>query len=156
MLTNIRLYSMNILKAQRKIDKTKIKWTNDCANATLLVYPKVNEIALKVDAFDIGIGAVLEQKEGDSWKPLAFFSRKLSTAEQNYSAYDRELLAAFAGIKHFRFMLEGGQFTLFTDHKPLIFAFQQKPEKASPRQTRQLDYISQFTTDINTSLAQLI
>nr|XP_012152030.1 PREDICTED: uncharacterized protein K02A2.6-like [Megachile rotundata] len=34
-----------------------------------------------------------------------------------------------------------------TDHKPLTYAFQQKSDKASPRQL-QLDYIGQFTTDI--------
>ena len=45
-------------------------------------------------------------------------------------------------------MLEGRTFTLYTDHKPLIFALRQKSEKASPRQARFLDYISQFTQDI--------
>ena len=33
-------------------------------------------------------------------------------------------------------------------YRPLIFAFQQKLEKASPRRIRQLDFIGQFTTDI--------
>ncbi|UYV66016.1 hypothetical protein LAZ67_3006193 [Cordylochernes scorpioides] len=36
----------------------------------------------------------------------------------------------------------------FLDHKPLIYAFHQKPEKASPRQLRQLHFISQFSTEI--------
>lgn len=34
-------------------------------------------------------------------------------------------------------------------HKPLTFAFLQKPDKASPRQARHLDFIGQFTTDIS-------
>jgi hypothetical protein len=37
---------------------------------------------------------------------------------------------------------------MYTDHKPLTFAFSQKPERCSPRQCRQLDLISQFSTDI--------
>lgn len=45
-------------------------------------------------------------------------------------------------------MLEGRSFTIATDHKPLIFAFDQKLSKASPRQLRYLDLISQFTTRI--------
>ena len=45
-------------------------------------------------------------------------------------------------------MLEGRDFFVLTDHKPLTFAFQQKLERASPRQCRQLTYISEFTTDI--------
>jgi len=45
-------------------------------------------------------------------------------------------------------MLEARTFAVFTDHKPLIFAFRQKPEKSTPRQFRHLDFIGQFTTDI--------
>ena len=45
-------------------------------------------------------------------------------------------------------MLEGRNFVLYTDHKPLTYAFVQRSDKCSPRQLRQLDFISQFTTDI--------
>ena len=56
------------------------------------------------------------------WQPLAFFSKKLAPAEVKYSTFDRELLAAHATIRHFRFLLEGRQFKLLTDHKPLVAA----------------------------------
>ncbi|KFM70238.1 hypothetical protein X975_27221, partial [Stegodyphus mimosarum] len=49
-------------------------------------------------------------------------------------------------MRKFRYMLQEHKFTVFTDLKPLIFAFKQKLEKCSSRQTRQLDFISQFTT----------
>ncbi|GFY70520.1 transposon Ty3-G Gag-Pol polyprotein [Trichonephila inaurata madagascariensis] len=81
-------------------------------------------------------------------QPLAFFSRKLSETEKGYSAYDRELLATYASIKQFRYMLEARNFILCTHHKPLTYAFKQKLDKCLPRQARQLDFISQFTTDI--------
>ncbi|KAI5751420.1 hypothetical protein M8J77_007279 [Diaphorina citri] len=45
-------------------------------------------------------------------------------------------------------MIGGRVFTIYTDHKPLTFAFLQKPEKCSPRQFRHLDFIAQFFTDI--------
>jgi hypothetical protein len=45
-------------------------------------------------------------------------------------------------------MLEGINFILFTDHKPLTFAFKQSLDKATPLQIRYLDYISQFTTEV--------
>ena len=45
-------------------------------------------------------------------------------------------------------MIEGRQFHIFTDHKPLIYAFRQKLDKSAPCQIRQLDFISQYTTDI--------
>ncbi|GFU84909.1 transposon Ty3-G Gag-Pol polyprotein [Trichonephila clavipes] len=52
--------------------------------------------------------------------------RKLTSSEKSYSAYDRELLAIYSAIRHFRYMLEARDFTVFTDHKPLTYAFRQK------------------------------
>jgi cleavage and polyadenylation specificity factor subunit 1 len=49
---------------------------------------------------------------------------------------------------HFRHMLEARHLTNFTDHKPITYAFQQKRDKCSPRQSNHLDFIAQFTTDI--------
>jgi cleavage and polyadenylation specificity factor subunit 1 len=94
------------------------------------------------------MGAVLQQRVEDIWQPLAFFSRKLSPAQQKYGAYDRELLAIYDAVRHFHHMLEAWQFSILIDHKPLIFAFHQKRDKCSPRQFNHLDFISQFTTDI--------
>ncbi|GFT86667.1 integrase catalytic domain-containing protein [Trichonephila clavipes] len=51
-------------------------------------------------------------------------------------------------MKHFKHLLEGNDFVIYTDHKPLTFAFKQKNEKASPRQQRQLQYISEFSCNI--------
>ena len=84
----------------------------------------------------------------DAWKPLAFFSKKLKPAETRYSAFDRELLAVYLAIKHFRHFLEGRNFHVFTDHKPLTFTFKNNSQSYTPRQFWHLDYISQFTTDL--------
>ncbi|KAK2578253.1 hypothetical protein KPH14_001399 [Odynerus spinipes] len=118
-------------------------------NATILAHPSLQaRIALMVDASDFAVGAALQQEVKGQWQPLAFFSKKLNTAQRRYSTYDRELLAAYLSVKHFKFMLEGRNFTIFTDHKPLTYAFTQKLEKCSPMQSRFLSYLSQFTTDI--------
>lgn len=45
-------------------------------------------------------------------------------------------------------MSEGRPFTIYTDHKPLVTTFMQRSDKATRRQIRNLDYISQFSTDI--------
>lgn len=117
--------------------------------ATLLAHPDLDaKIALVTDASDTAIGAVLQQYKAGDWEPLAFFSRKLSPSQQKYSPYDRELLAIYEGIRYFRYMLEARHFTVYTDHKPITYAFSTRKEKCSPRQFRHLDYISQFTTDI--------
>ncbi|KAG5322116.1 POL4 protein, partial [Pseudoatta argentina] len=119
------------------------------ANAIILSHPfDAAETRLVCDASDFTIGAALEQQLNDSWKPLAFFSRKLNSAHQNYNAYDRELTAIAEAIKYFRYFLEERNFKIVTDHKPLIYAFMQRSKKTLPRQQRQLSFISQFTTCI--------
>ena len=91
------------------------------------------------------VGAVLEQQIDSVWCPISFFSRKLHPAERKYSTFDRELLAA---IRHFRHFVEGRQFHLLTDHKPLTFALSFQSRNHSPCQVRHLDYIAQFTSDV--------
>lgn len=119
------------------------------AEAALLAHPDCDaQLALVTDASDTAMGAVIQQKKGTQWQPLAFFSRKLNPAQQKYSPYDRELLAIYEAIRYFKHMLEARVFTIFTDHKPLCFAFASKKNTCSPRQYRHLDFVSQFTTDI--------
>ena len=76
-----------------------------------------------VDATADHVGAALQQRRlaAADWQPLAFFSKKLEPAQMRYSAFDRELFACVAGIRHFRYMLEGRPFTIYTDHKTLTF-----------------------------------
>lgn len=156
----VQLKLHSCYKGNKKNDKSKIIWTDDSilafescksllVEATNLVHPLVTtELALMVDASDYALGAVLQQNSSKGWEPLGFFSKRLNPAQVKYSVYDRELLAAYSAVKHFRSSLEGRNFVIYTDQKPLIFAFNQAPEKASPRQLRQLDFIGQFTTDL--------
>ncbi|CAH8550920.1 unnamed protein product [Dicrocoelium dendriticum] len=105
-------------------------------------------LILKTDASQTAVGAVLQQLINGHPEPLSFFSRKLQPAQTRYSTFGRELLAIYLAIKHFRHLLEGRSFTILTDHKPLVFAFRGSSDRFSPRETRHLDYISQFSTDI--------
>ncbi|XP_057695302.1 uncharacterized protein LOC130917681 [Corythoichthys intestinalis] len=117
--------------------------------ATLLAHPLPEApVALTTDASDFAVGAVYEQWVNGAWQPLAFFSRQLGPRERKYSAFDRELLALWLAVRHFRFLLEGRPFTAYTDHKPLTFSMSRSAEPWSARQQRQLSYISEFTTDI--------
>ena len=117
--------------------------------AATLRHPRPGSpVALAVDASAQHIGAVLQQLEGSTWAPLAFYSRKLSEAEQRYSTFDRELLAAYAAVRHFHFFLEGREFSLLTDHKPLTAALRRTSSPLSARQQRHLSYLAEFTSDI--------
>jgi hypothetical protein len=104
--------------------------------ATLLAHPVAGAtLALAVDASNTHVGACLQQRRPlhNGWEPLGFFSKKLEKAQMAYSAFDRELLACVSGIKHFRFMLEGRPFRIYTDHKPLTFALNRTSEPWTAR-----------------------
>ena len=75
------------------------------------------------DASSSHVRAALHQRRhlGDPWQPLGFFSKKLDLTQISYSTFTRELLAAFSAIRHFCFQVEGQQFQLCTDHRPLTF-----------------------------------
>jgi len=122
---------------------------NLLSTATLLVHPLPGALlSLSTDASDTGIGGVLEQWQGGAWKPLAFFSRHLSPRERRYSAFDKELLAAYLTVRHFQAVIEGRQCILFTDHKPLVQAMTKEGDPWSARQQRQLSAIAEFISKI--------
>ena len=146
-------------KTEKSIKKITWSVDMDCAfdgakemlaNATMLNHPDPSSpIALTTDASDTAIGAVLEQKVQGDWQPLAFLSKKLKITEQKYSTYDRELLAIYLGIKHFKYFLEGKEFCIFTDHnKPLTFSLTKVSEPGPAKQQRQLSFISELSSDI--------
>jgi cleavage and polyadenylation specificity factor subunit 1 len=147
------------LHGAASVKGTSITWSEYCQNSfkevksalatsTLLHHPRPNSpTSITVDASNVAIGGQLEQLQAGQWVPIAFFSKKLSVAEKKYSAFDQELLASFRTIKHFSHYVEGRSFTLYTDHKPLTFALASLADR-SPRQTRHLSFISQYTTDI--------
>ena len=122
------LSALHSLVAAAKTAKTKLVWDEAAVSSyeqskqklfspVLLAHPRPGmKLTLTTDASDIAIGAVLAQEDG---RPLGFFSRKLSTAQRKYSAFDKELLGIKESIQHFRYMVEGRSFTAFTDHKPL-------------------------------------
>jgi hypothetical protein len=90
----------------------------------------------------------MQQKSGDRWRSLGFFSRKLTDTESRYSTFDRELLATQAAIKCFRHFCEGHLFQLWTDHKPLVTALSCVSIPISPRQQRHLAFISEFNVPL--------
>lgn len=117
--------------------------------ATKLAHPAHNaRLGLYTDASSTHVGACLQQWTDRGWQPLAFFSKKLTASQSSWPAYYRELLAVYTAVQHFRYILEAQHATIYTDHKPLLYAFVQRREKLPPAQLNQLTFISQFTTDI--------
>lgn len=72
------------------------------------------------DASPVGVGAVLAQVYLDKTeRPIAYASRTLARAEENYAQLDKEALAIVFGVKIFHDYIYGGNFILVTDNKPL-------------------------------------
>ncbi|KAL0192527.1 hypothetical protein M9458_010823, partial [Cirrhinus mrigala] len=80
------------------------------STAPLLHHPDPEHpFRVEVDASTTGVGAVLSQAVGEPplLHPCAFYSRKLSPAEQNYDVGNRELLAIKLALEEWRHWLEG-------------------------------------------------
>ncbi|UTT94608.1 hypothetical protein NDA17_004522 [Ustilago hordei] len=78
---------------------------------------------LETDASDFAIAGVLKQEHEGRWHPVAFYSRKMSSAKKNYEIHDKELLAVVACLTQWRHMLAGlpNQLVILTDHEALKY-----------------------------------
>lgn len=78
---------------------------------------------VEVDASDVVVGAVLTQHSGGLLKSSAFFSCRMSAAEQNYDVGNRELLAIKLALEEWRHWLEGAihPFLVWMDHRNFAY-----------------------------------
>ena len=91
------------LKWNESADLAFIESKQILANATLLLHPDHSALLnITCDSSVFAVGGVLQQSIDIVWQPLSFFSKKLTPAETRYSAFDHELLAVYATIRHFR------------------------------------------------------
>ena len=109
------------------------------ASTPILINPDPeNQLIVEVDASNIGVGAVLSQRSSRDAKvhPCAFFSHRLSAAEQNYDISNHELLAVKMALEEWRHWLEGASvpFQVWTDHKNLEYL--QMAKRLTPRLAR--------------------
>ena len=88
---------------------------------------------------------------------MAYASRSLSPAEQNYSHLDKEALAIIFGMGKFHQYTYGRKFILYTDHKPLIHIFNESksvPVMASARLQRWALTLSAYSYTIKYKLGK--
>lgn len=116
-------------------------------SASILKHPDpALPFVLEVDTSEVAFGAVLSQRQGPKTLlyPVAFFSRKLSSAERNYDVGDRELLAIKSTLEEWRYLLEGAAYPIlvYTDHKNLEYL--RTAKRLKPRQARWALFFSRF------------
>ena len=137
----IKGFSKIAAPLNKLLEKNKtFVWTTECMAA----YQELKELLLKepvvaypdfsvpfrlyTDASNVGLGAILAQKQEGKEKIICCSSRTLNKSEQNYSATKKECLAVVCGIKNFRNYLIANHFKVYTDHYSLQWLRSMKSE----------------------------
>jgi putative transposase len=109
--------------------KVKFEWRREHQDAfeqfktliskeTLLTFPNFNEpFHIYTDASKYQLGAVIMQND----KPIAFYSRKLNSAQKKYTTGEQELLSIVETLKEFRNILFGQRIVIHTDHRNILY-----------------------------------
>ena len=149
--------------ALKAFDEIKLHVSND---VKLQFYDSSKPLYIQVDTSKKGIGTVMLQedtimincdsnhgsKSGSeiptNLRPISCASKTLSTTESNYSNIECELLGLLFAVTHFEHFTYGRLVHVITDHKPLFSLFRKSLVDSSPRLTRMLVQLLDYTLDI--------
>ena len=97
-------------------------------------YDLKEEVTIQCDASEKGLGTTLLQRG----QPVAFASRSLTSAEQNYAQIEKECLAIVFSCERFDQYLHGREMiTVNIDHKLLVPIFT-KPIHTAPKRLQRM------------------
>lgn len=119
------------------------------SSPVLNVYNETLGLETHTDACDTAIAGIVEQRGVDGkLKPIGFYSKKLSPAEQNYTVHDKELLAIVNTFKKFRHWLHGSPAPIvaWSDHSALRHFL--TTTKLSQRHARWAEALGEFRFEI--------
>lgn len=115
--------------------RVEFVWSDECEEAfqapksrlmkpPILQYPDFNRpFIVTVDASNSACGAVLSQENDGHDLPICFISRSFQKGELNKPVIEKELLAIHFAITYLRPYLYGTKFTVRSDHRPLIYLY---------------------------------
>ncbi|RDX87591.1 Retrovirus-related Pol polyprotein from transposon 17.6, partial [Mucuna pruriens] len=103
---------------------------------------------LMCDASNSALGTVLDQRAGVGQlvHVIAYASKTMDSAQQNYTTTEKELLAIVFALDKFRSYLLGSKIVVFSDHAALKFLLK-KPD-AKPRLIRWMLLLQEFDLEI--------
>ena len=112
-------------------DKVTWRWGDAEANSfkalkvTMVTAPFLRlpdfdkQFVVMTDASNVAVGAILEQNFGSGLQPITFASRKLSTIEIRYSAYECEMIGIVWALGQWKHYFQGPHpIMIQTDHAP--------------------------------------
>ncbi|GBG80841.1 hypothetical protein CBR_g31397 [Chara braunii] len=127
----------------------KARWSFQALKTAMLMAPvlSIDDTTLPTrvttDASGYGIGAVLEQHDGDDWHPMEYSSHKVPPINSLDDARKKELLAFVMALKRWRhFLLGRCRFIWVTDNNPLTYSKTQ--DTVSSTIGRWVYFIDQF------------
>jgi len=124
----------------------KFNWTPEMQNAfdemkalmsadVMCAYPYHNKTYhIYTDASTYQLGSCIMQDE----RPVAYYSKKLDSAQMNYATIDKELLCVVATLREFRSMIFGADLHIHTDHRNLL-----NVGNSSERRLRWISYVDE-------------
>jgi transposase InsO family protein len=114
-----------------------------CSAPVLLIPNPALPYTLNCDACKYAIGGTLQQDHGRGLQPVAYWSQKLSPAEQNYDTREQEFMALVMACSYWRHYLHSEQpFCLLSDHDSL--KYHKTMEHMSGRLARWIEKMAEF------------
>ncbi|GBG83544.1 hypothetical protein CBR_g37260 [Chara braunii] len=155
----VRNFSTIVGSLRRLLRKETIwKWDKYCTSAikklkqALIEYPVLKvahpslPFVVTTDASQYGIGTVLQQDDGNGYRPVEFMSARRHSEKVATSTYERELYALRQALDHWKHYLLGRHFKAYSDHETLRWLETQA--KMTPKLTRWAVEIDQYDFEL--------
>ena len=139
-ILNFSYHVASLTQLTRK--KQKFSWNNQhkaafetlqaaLVSPNILAFPRVDlPYRLYTDASDHAVGAILVQCHEDGIqnveRVVQYHSQQLNDIQRRWSTIEQEAFAIISAVTKLRPYLYGAEFTIFTDHKPLLSLFDKK------------------------------
>ncbi|GBG60257.1 hypothetical protein CBR_g4210 [Chara braunii] len=155
----VRNFSTIAAPLRRLLRKETIwKWDKDSTSAmkklrqALIEYPVLKMVdpslrfVITTNASQYGIGVVLQQDNGNGYRPVEFMSARMPSEKVATSTYERELYALRQALEHWKHYLLGRHFKVYSDRETLRWLKTQA--KMTPKRTRWATEIDQYDFEL--------